>query len=46
MIRNQFTNGRFLRQGKRLQFSAGLSPTFFGFLPGIGRSPIRHAICR
>src|SRR6266513_2079887 len=27
MIRNQFTNGQFLRQGKRLQFSAGLSPT-------------------
>src|SRR6267378_3368734 len=45
MIRNQFTNGRFLRQGKRLQFSAGLSPTFFGFLPGIGPiARIRHAI--
>src|SRR5881296_3570686 len=29
MIRNQYTNGQFLRQGKRLQFSAGLSPTFF-----------------
>ena len=45
MIRNQFTNGQFLRQGKRLQFSAGLSPTFFGFFPGIGPiARIRHAI--
>jgi Tat protein translocase TatC len=45
MIRNQFTHGQFLRQGKRLQFNAGLSPTFFGFLPGIGPiARIRHAI--
>jgi Tat protein translocase TatC len=45
MIRNQFTNGQFLRQGKRLQFSAGLSPTFFGFFPGFGPvARIRHAI--
>jgi len=45
MLRNQFTNGQFLRQGKRLQFSAGLSPTFFGFFPGIGPiARIRHAI--
>jgi Tat protein translocase TatC len=45
MIRNQFTNGQFLRQGKRLQFNAGLSPTFFGFLPGFGPiARIRHAI--
>src|SRR5207247_820195 len=45
MVRNQFTNGQFLRQGKRLQFSAGMSPTFFGFFPGIGPiARIRHAI--
>jgi len=45
MIRNQFTNGQFLRQGKRLQFSAGLSPTFFGFFPGFGPiARIRHSI--
>ena len=45
MIRNQFTNGQFLQQGKRLQFSAGLSPTFFGFFPGIGPiARIRHSI--
>src|SRR5947208_9202913 len=45
MIRNQFTNGQFLREGKRLQFSAGLSPAFFGFLPGIGPlARIRHSI--
>ena len=45
MIRNQFTNGQFLRQGKRLQFSAGMSPTFFGFFPGFGPiARIRHSI--
>src|SRR5438046_4213912 len=45
MIRNQFTNGQFLQQGKRLQCSAGLSPTFFGFFPGIGPiARIRHSI--
>jgi len=45
MIRNQFTNGQFLRQGKRLQFSAGLSPTFFGFFPGFGPiARIRHSV--
>ncbi len=45
MIKNPFTGGRFVRQGKRLQFSAGLSPTFFGFFPGIGPlARIRHAL--
>ncbi|HEV2750251.1 MAG TPA: twin-arginine translocase subunit TatC [Gemmatimonadales bacterium] len=45
MIRNQFTNGDFVQQGKRLQFSAGVSPTFFGFFPGFGPiARIRHSI--
>ena len=45
MVRNQFTGGDWVRQGKRLQFSAGLSPTFFGFFPGFGPlARIRHAI--
>jgi len=45
MIRNQFTGGEWLQQGKRLQFSVGLSPTFFGFLPGVGPiARIRHSI--
>jgi len=45
MIRNQFTGGEYVRQGKRLQFSASISPTFFAFLPGLGPfSRIRHAI--
>ena len=35
-IRNQFTGGEWVRQGKRLAFSAGMAPTFFGFLPGFG----------
>jgi hypothetical protein len=45
MVRNQFTNGQFVQQGKRLQFSAGMSPTFFGFFPGFGPiARIRHSI--
>jgi hypothetical protein len=45
MVRNQFTGGRFVQQGKRLQFSLGLSPTFFGFFPGVGPlARIRHAV--
>ena len=45
MLRNQFTGGQFLQQGKRLQFSLGAAPTFFGFFPGIGPfSRIRHSV--
>src|SRR5712671_6340839 len=45
MIRNQFTGGQFIRQGKRPQFSVSASPTFFGFFPGFGPlSRIRHSI--
>ena len=45
MIRNQFTGGQFIRQGKRPAFSASMSPTFFGFFPGFGPlSRIRHSI--
>ena len=45
MIRNQYTNGDFVQQGKRLQFSAGITPTFFGFFPGFGPiARIRHSI--
>jgi hypothetical protein len=44
MIRNQFTGGEFVRQGKRLSFSTSVSPTFFGFLPGFGPfARIRHS---
>jgi hypothetical protein len=45
MLRNQFTGGRFLQQGKRLQFSLGMAPTLFGFFPGVGPvSRIRHSV--
>lgn len=45
MIRNPFTGGEFLQQGKRLAFTLGASPTFFGFFPGFGPlSRIRHSI--
>jgi Tat protein translocase TatC len=45
LLRNRYTNGAFVRQGKRLSFSVGLSPSFFGFFPGFGPiSRIRHMI--
>ena len=44
-IRNEFTHGVFVHQGKRLAFTAAISPTFFGFLPGFGPlDRIRHSI--
>src|SRR6266480_6040018 len=45
MLRNQFSGGQFVRQGKRLAFNVGASPAFFGFFPGFGPlSRIRHTI--
>jgi hypothetical protein len=35
-LRNRNTNGAFVRQGKRLSFGATISPSFFGFFPGLG----------
>jgi Tat protein translocase TatC len=44
-IRNAGTGGKFVQQGKRLQFGASLSPTFFAFFPGFaGMARIRHSI--
>lgn len=45
-IRNQFTEGAFVVQGKRALFAINSSPTFYGFFPGIfkGFSRIRHSI--
>lgn len=45
LLRNQYTGGRFVSQGKRMQFSLGMTPTFFGFFPGLGPlARIRHAL--
>jgi len=45
MIRNQYSGGAFVAQGKRPEFTAGLTPTFFGFYPGFGPlARIRHSI--
>ncbi len=45
LLRNRFTGGSFVTQGKRASFTANMSPTFFGFFPGVGPvSRIRHAI--
>jgi len=45
LIRNQYTNGAFVSQGKRLSFGASMTPTVFGFFPGVGPlARIRHAV--
>ena len=45
MVRNRFTNGAFVTQGKRLGYSLSVSPTFFGLFPGLGPiARIRHSI--
>ncbi len=45
LLRNRNTGGRYVRQGKRVSLAAGLTPTFFGFFPGVGPvGRIRHAI--
>jgi Tat protein translocase TatC len=44
-IRNQFTGGEWVTQGKRLSFSLSSTPSFFGFFPGIGPlARIRHSL--
>jgi len=44
MLRNQFTGGQWVQQGKRPQFSLGVRPAFFGFFPGLGPvARIRHS---
>jgi Tat protein translocase TatC len=45
LVRNRYTGGQFVAQSKRLSFGAAISPTLFGFFPGIGPlSRIRHAV--
>lgn len=45
LLRTPFTGGDFVAQGKRLSFGASISPTLFGFFPGIGPvSRVRHAL--
>ena len=45
LLRNRFSDGRFVSQGKRLQFAAGIAPTFFGLFGGIGPfARIRHSV--
>ena len=45
LLRNRFTGGEFVTQGKRLGYSASISPTFFGRFGGIGPiAAIRHSL--
>lgn len=44
-VRNERTGGQWVTQGKRLQFSLSLAPTFYGFFGGIGPlGRIRHTV--
>ena len=43
-VRNALTGGRFVAQGLRPRFGLSISPTFFGFFPGLGGlARIRHS---
>ena len=45
MVRNQYTGGQWVTQGKRLGFGVSIAPTFFGLFGGIGPfARIRHSI--
>lgn len=45
MIRNRFSGGGFVSQGKRLGYAASISPTFFALFRGVGPiARIRHSI--
>ncbi len=45
VLRNRNTAGAYVQQGKRFSFGASLSPSFFGFFPGVGPvERIRHKI--
>ena len=44
MVRTQLSGGEYVRQGKRLEYGASISPTLFAFFPGFGPfSRIRHS---
>ena len=45
LIRSQFSNGAFVRQGKRVRYGVSSSPTFFGLFGGFGPvERFRHSI--
>lgn len=45
MVRTQLSGGEYVRQGKRLEYGASISPTLFAFFPGIGPfTRIRHSV--
>jgi len=45
LVRNRNTGGDWVRQGKRFNLGLAISPTFFGFFPGLGPlERIRHSV--
>jgi hypothetical protein len=45
LIRTERTNGRYVTQGKRLQYGISSSPTLFGLVPGFGPvTRFRHSL--
>jgi hypothetical protein len=44
LVRTQLSGGEYVRQGKRVEYGANISPTLFAFFPGFGPfSRIRHS---
>jgi hypothetical protein len=44
LLRNRYSGGAFVSQGKRVQFAASVAPTFFGLFGGVGPiARLRHA---
>lgn len=45
IVRSELSGGKYVSQGKRLQYGASISPTVYGLFPGIGPvEAFRHAI--
>jgi hypothetical protein len=45
MLRNRYSGGGFVTQGKRLAYTVAIAPTFYGLFPGFGPiARIRHSI--
>lgn len=45
LMRTQLSGGEYVRQSKRLEYGASISPTLFAFFPGFGPfSRIRHSL--
>lgn len=45
IVRSELSGGRYVSQGKRVQYGASVAPTFYGIIPGFGPiAAFRHSI--